>query len=207
MDLDSRIFIAGHTGLAGPAILRRLEAGGFSSVLTAGREQFDIRDRAAFTSCFRANRPEFIFPVAGTVGGILANSTRPAEFVCDNMMIHATVDRAAHLCGSNDSFALESSHGLPAMLCRFHEANEAECGEVVPRGTGAPLREPLHVDDLADACLFPVRGSRRVRTPQCGNRNRPDAPRACPDRRHVSVVSRPTNEIASPLRGHPHAEH
>ncbi len=227
MDLDSRIFVAGHTGLVGSAILRRLEDEGFESVLTATREQLDLRDQAAVNYWFKANRPEFVFLVAGTVGGILANSTRPAEFIYDNMMIHATVVHAAHLfdakrllylgssciyprecsqpmreeyllsgrleptnesyavakiagiklCqayrkqygrdfisamptnlyGPNDNFDLESSHVLPALIRRFHEAKVEGRDEVVLWGTGTPRREFLHVDDLADACVFLMR--------------------------------------------------
>ena len=94
---DSRVFVAGHGGLVGSAVLRRLAAEGFTAVLTATREQLDLRDQAAVNYWFRANRPEYVFLVAGTVGGILANSTRPAEFIYDNMLIHATVVHAAHL--------------------------------------------------------------------------------------------------------------
>src|SRR5512136_1529110 len=94
---DARVFVAGHRGLVGSAVVRRLEGEGFRNVLTATRAQLDLRDQAAVNYWFRANRPEFVFLVAGTVGGILANSTRPAEFIYDNMMIHATVVHASHL--------------------------------------------------------------------------------------------------------------
>ncbi|HET9766327.1 MAG TPA: NAD-dependent epimerase/dehydratase family protein, partial [Thermoanaerobaculia bacterium] len=94
---DARIYVAGHRGLVGSAILRRLAAEGFTDVLTATREQVDLRDQAAVNYWFRAHRPEYVFLVAGTVGGILANSTRPAEFLYDNLMIHGTVVHAAHL--------------------------------------------------------------------------------------------------------------
>jgi GDP-L-fucose synthase len=224
---DARVYVAGHGGLVGSAILRRLEAEGFSQVLTATREQLDLRDQAAVNYWFRANRPEFVFLVAGTVGGILANSTRPAEFIYDNMMIHATVVHAAHLfpvkrllylgssciyprespqpmreehllsglleptnepyaiakiagiklcqayrrqygCdfisamptnlyGPNDNFSLTSSHVLPALIRRFHDAKVDGRREVVVWGTGSPRREFLHVDDLADACVFLMR--------------------------------------------------
>jgi GDP-L-fucose synthase len=93
----ARIYVAGHTGLVGSAILRRLQAEGFDTLLVATRDQLDLRDQAAVNYWFRANRPEYVFLVAGTVGGIWANSTRPAEFIYDNMMIHATVVHAAHL--------------------------------------------------------------------------------------------------------------
>jgi GDP-L-fucose synthase len=220
----ARVYVAGHRGLVGSAILRRLQAAGFDHVLTATRDQLDLRDQAAVNYWFRANRPEYVFLVAGTVGGILANSTRPAEFLYDNMMIHATVVHAAHLFGvrrllylgssciyprecpqpmseehlltgrlegtnepyaiakiagiklceayrtqygcdfisamptnlygPNDNFDLESSHVLPAMIRKFHDAKVARQREVTIWGTGAPRREFLHVDDLADACLF-----------------------------------------------------
>jgi GDP-L-fucose synthase len=224
---DARIFVAGHRGLVGSAILRRLEAEGFSNVVTATRDQLDLRDQAAVNYWFQANRPEFVFLVAGTVGGILANSTRPAEFIYDNMMIHATVVHAAHLfeakrllylgssciyprdcpqpmeenslltspleptnepyaiakiagiklCqayrtqygrdfisamptnlyGPNDNFDLESSHVLPAMIRKFHDAKTEGREKVTLWGTGNPRREFLHVDDLADACIFLMR--------------------------------------------------
>ena len=220
---ESRIFVAGHRGLVGSAVLRRLSDLGYKNVLTATRDQLDLRDQAAVNYWFRANRPEFVFLVAGTVGGILANSTRPAEFIYDNMMIHATVVHSAHLfnvtkllylgssciyprgatqpmteeallsgaleptneayaiakiagiklCesyraqygsdfisamptnlyGPNDNFDLASSHVLPAMIRKFHDAKEEGRTEVTIWGSGAPRREFLHVDDLADACV------------------------------------------------------
>jgi len=220
----ARIYVAGHTGLVGSAIVRRLHAGGFATVLTAPRKELDLRDQAAVDRWFADNRPEYVFLVAGTVGGILANSTRPAEFIYDNMMIHATVVHAAHregvrkllylgssciypreapqpmreeslltgpleptnepyavakiagikLCqayrrqygcdfvsamptnlyGPYDNFDLASSHVLPALIRKFHDARQAGRREVVIWGTGTPKREFLHVDDLADACLF-----------------------------------------------------
>jgi GDP-L-fucose synthase len=204
--------------------MRRLAAGGFGEVLTATRDQLDLRDQAAVNYWFKANRPEYVFLVAGTVGGILANSTRPAEFIYDNMMIHATVVHAAHLfavrkllylgssciyprnceqpmteamllsgaleptneayaiakiagiklCqayrrqygddfvsamptnlyGPNDNFDLSSSHVLPALIRKFHDAKVEDRREVAVWGSGHPRREFLHVDDLADACVY-----------------------------------------------------
>jgi GDP-L-fucose synthase len=224
----ARIYVAGHRGLVGSAIVRRLRAEGFNNLLVATREQLDLRDQAAVHYWFRANRPEYIFLVAGTVGGILANSTRPAEFIYDNMMIHATVVHAAYsfgikkllylgssciyprecpqpiredylltsqleptnepyaiakiagikLCqayrrqygcnfisamptnlyGPYDNFDLSSSHVLPALIRKFHEAKLAGRAEVVVWGTGQPRREFLHVDDLASCCLYLMRG-------------------------------------------------
>ena len=224
MTMDARIFVAGHRGLVGSAICRRLEQLGYENVLTATRDQLDLRDQAAVNYWFRANRPEHVFLVAGTVGGILANSTRPAEFIYDNMMIHATVVHSSHLfavkkllylgssciyprnaaqpmkeeellsgpleptneayaiakiagiklCqayrkqygsnfisamptnlyGPNDNFDLTSSHVLPAMIRKFHDAREEGRQDVTIWGTGTARREFLHVDDLADACVF-----------------------------------------------------
>jgi len=221
---ESRIFVAGHRGLVGSAIQRRLDHLGHQQVLTATRDQLDLRDQAAVNYWFRANRPEFVYLVAGTVGGILANSTRPAEFIYDNLMIHATVVHSAHLFGAKkllylgssciyprncpqpmpeealltgqleptneayaiakiagiklcqayrtqygsdfisamptnlygpgDNFDLASSHVVPAMIRKFHDAKVAGRSEVTIWGTGAPRREFLHVDDLADACVF-----------------------------------------------------
>ena len=225
MPRAERVFVAGHRGLAGSAIVRRLERGsGPVEIQTATREQLDLRDQAAVNYWFKANRPEYVYLAAGTVGGILANSTRPAEFIYDNMLIHATVVHAAHLfgvkkllylgssciyprhatqpmieeellCGPleptneayaiakisgiklcqayrkqygsdfisamptnlygpNDNFDLTSSHVLPAMIRKFHDAREEGRTEVTMWGTGTPKREFLHVDDLADACVF-----------------------------------------------------
>jgi len=227
LPLDARVYIAGHTGLVGSAIVRTLTSRGYRNLLTASREQLDLRDQAAVNYWFRANRPEYVFLVAGTVGGIWANSTRPAEFIYDNLLIHATVVHAAHLypvkkllylgssciyprecpqpireeylltgaleptnepyaiakiagiklCqafrrqygsdfisamptnlyGPHDNFDLTSSHVLPALIRKFHYAKATGASKVEVWGTGSPMREFLHVDDLADACLFLLR--------------------------------------------------
>jgi GDP-L-fucose synthase len=106
---SARIYIAGHRGLVGSAILRRLAKEGYTNLLTASRDQLDLRDQAAVNYWFKANRPEYVFLVAGTVGGIWANATRPAEFIYDNMMIHATVVHASYLYNVKKLLYLGSS--------------------------------------------------------------------------------------------------
>ncbi len=225
--LAAPIFVAGHRGLVGSAVVRRLEREGFRNLLTASRDELDLRDQAAVDRWFDGHRPEYVYLVAGTVGGIWANSRRPAEFIYDNLMIHATVVHAAwrtgvkkllylgssciypraapqpmaeealltgpleptnepyavakiagiklchayrrqygcdfisamptNLYGPGDNFDLESSHVLPAMIRKFHDAKLRGARAVTLWGTGAPRREFLHVDDLADACLFLMR--------------------------------------------------
>jgi len=223
IDRQAPVFVAGHRGLVGSAVVRRLEVDGFTDVRTVGREALDLRHQAAVDAWFDEERPRYVFLVAGTVGGIHANSTRPAEFLYDNLMIHGTVVQAAHrigvekllylgssciyprlanqpiaeeallggpleptnegyalakiagikLCetyrrqygddfisampttlyGPGDNFDLEGGHVLPALMRRFHEAQEAGLAEGGVWGTGDARREFLHVDDLADACL------------------------------------------------------
>ena len=238
LDPGARIFVAGHTGLVGSAIVRRLKSEGCDAILTANRQELDLRDQAGVESWFEQHRPEFVFLVAGTVGGIHANSTRPAEFIYDNLMIHANVVHAAHryaarrllylgssciyprmapqpivegalltgpleptnaayaiakisgikmcesyrqqygcdfisamptnLYGPNDNFALHDSHVLPALLRRFHEAQETSQRQVEVWGTGEARREFLHVDDLADACVFLMRSYQSAETINVG---------------------------------------
>jgi len=221
---DARVYVAGHGGLVGSAITAHLQAEGFTNVLTASRKELDLRNQSAVNQWFETAKPEFAFIAAGTVGGIMANSTRPAEFIYDNLMIHASVIQAAYLhgvqrllylgssciyprlaaqpitegellagpleptneayaiakiagikmcqsykrqygCqffsgmptnlyGPNDNFDLNSSHVLPALMRKFHDARLAGTREVVVWGSGTPRREFLHVQDLAAACLY-----------------------------------------------------
>ncbi|HJP15641.1 MAG TPA: GDP-L-fucose synthase [Acidimicrobiales bacterium] len=218
------VFIAGHKGLVGSAIVRRLELEGFTNLLTATRDDLDLRRQSSVDEWFSEHKPQYVFLAAGTVGGIGANSSRPADFIYDNLMIHGTVVHASHqigvekllylgssciyprlanqpmkedellsgqleptnesyaiakiagikLCesyrrqhgcdfisamptnlyGPGDNFDLEDSHVLPALIRRFHEAKISDEKEVQIWGTGSAHREFLHVDDLADACLF-----------------------------------------------------
>jgi GDP-L-fucose synthase len=224
IERHSPVYVAGHGGLVGSAIVRQLEHEGFTNILTATRNELDLRNQSDVSAWFDEHRPRYVFLVAGTVGGILANSTRPAEFIYDNMMIHGTVVHSAYetgvekllylgssciyprdatqpiteeqlltgpleetnewyaiakiagikLCqayrrqygcnfisamptnlyGPGDNFDLTSSHVIPALMRKFHDSRSTLTGEVEVWGTGSAMREFLHVDDLASACLF-----------------------------------------------------
>src|SRR6188508_2234129 len=132
MSQDSRIFVTGHRGLVGSAIARRLEQLGFDNVMTATRDQLDLRDQAAVNYWFRANRPEYVYLVAGTVGGIMANSTRPAEFIYDNLMIHATVVHAAYLADVTKLLYLGSSCIYPRLATQPMTEEELLTGPLEP---------------------------------------------------------------------------
>jgi GDP-L-fucose synthase len=218
-----RVFVAGHRGMAGSAIVRRLEREG-SELLTAPRSKLDLIDQAATRAWFERNRPQAVFIAAAKVGGILANDTFPADFLYDNLMIEANIIEAAHrfdvekllflgssciypkfapqpmpedalltgsleptnewyaiakiagiklaqayrrqhgrdfisamptnLYGPGDNFSLQTSHVLPALIRKAHEAKCAKARALEIWGSGSPRREFLHVDDLADACVF-----------------------------------------------------
>ncbi len=224
MKPDSKIYVAGHTGLVGSAIVRALTSAGFQNLVLRTREELDLTDANAVHDFFRTEKLEYVFMAAAKVGGILANATYPAEFLCQNLAIELNVITAAHennvtkllflgssciyprdaaqplkeeylltgpleetnrayaiakiagieLCrsyraqyGSNfisamptnlygpgDNFDPETSHVLPALIRKFHEAQAAGLPSVSLWGTGTPKREFLHVDDLARACLF-----------------------------------------------------
>jgi GDP-L-fucose synthase len=224
MDQTSKIFVAGHRGLVGSAIRRRLEAGGFTNLLLRSRAELDLSDARAVDAFFCAEKPAYVFLAAAKVGGILANSRYPADFLRDNLLIETSVLDAAwrhgvkkvlclgssciypkfapqpiredslltgpleptnewyaiakiagiklaqayqrqygmeaispmptNLYGPGDNFDLETSHVVPALLRKFHEAVESGAAEVTLWGTGSPRREFLHVDDLADATVF-----------------------------------------------------
>ncbi len=224
MKADARIFVAGHRGLVGGAILRRLKKGGFTNLLCRSQRQLDLRRQGAVAGFFRREQPEYVFLAAARVGGIRANATFPAQFIYDNLMIQVNVIHQAYLhgvkkllflgssciypkfapqpiqedcllagkleptnepyavakiaglkmcqaynrqygtCfisamptnlyGPGDNFDLLDSHVLPALMRRFHRSRLQGAPEVTVWGSGNPRREFLHVDDLADACLF-----------------------------------------------------
>lgn len=224
MHKEARIFVAGHRGLVGSALVRRLRAEGFRNLILRTRTELDLTDAKAVDRFFAEERPEYVFLAAAKVGGILANSTYPADFIRINLQIQLNVIDAAYrngvkkllflgssciypkyapqpireeylltgpleptneayavakiagikmgqayrrqygfnvislmptnLYGPGDNFDLETSHVVPALIRKFHEAKEAGRKEVVVWGTGNPRREFLHVDDLADAALF-----------------------------------------------------
>jgi GDP-L-fucose synthase len=224
MNPESSIFVAGHRGLVGSAIVRRLRAAGFRNVVLRDRSELNLTRQSAVEDFFADARPQYIFFAAAKVGGILANDSFPAEFLQDNLVIQTNIIDAAYrsgarkllflgssciypkhapqpmpedclltgpleptnewyaiakitglkmcqayrrqygfnaisamptnLYGPGDNFSLKSSHVLPALLRKIHEAKEAGAAEVEVWGTGKPRREFLHVDDLADACVF-----------------------------------------------------
>ena len=141
--LNARIYVAGHAGLVGSAIVRRLTALGFSDLLTVRRSELDLRDQAAVNRWFEANRPEYVYLVAGTVGGILANSTRPAEFIYDNMLIHATVVHAAYVYGTKKLLYLGSSCIYP------RECPQPMREEYLLSGPLEPTNEPYAIAKIA----------------------------------------------------------
>jgi GDP-L-fucose synthase len=224
MEKNSRIYVAGHIGLVGSAICRRLRQEGFANLVSRDLQDLDLRDQAATRRFFAEEKPEYVFLAAAKVGGILANATYPADFIYDNLAIEANVVDAAartgvrkllflgssciypklapqpireeslltgpleptnewyaiakiagiklaqayraqhglnaislmptNLYGPGDNFDLASSHVLPALIRKTHEALRAGAPEIVVWGSGTPRREFLHVDDLADAAVF-----------------------------------------------------
>ena len=224
MQSSDRIFVAGHRGMVGSAIVRRLQGAGFTDVVTAGRDKVDLTDRVAVDRCLDEMRPNVIVLAAAKVGGILANNSYPADFIRDNLQIQTNViDSAWHhdagkllflgssciypreasqpiseeslltgpleptnewyaiakiagikmcqayrrqygfdaICvqptnvyGPGDNYDLETSHVVAALIRKFHEAKVTGAPDVTVWGTGTPLREFIHVDDLANACVF-----------------------------------------------------
>ena len=223
MEKTSKIYIAGHDGLVGSALVRKFNNNGYANLLTRHYTELDLRQQADVTAFFEKEKPEFVVLAAAKVGGILANNTYPAEFIYDNLAIEINIIHAAwqtgvrrliflgssciyprecpqpmkeshlltgpleatnepyaiakiagikmcqsynrqygtryfalmptNLYGPNDNFDLETSHVLPALMRKFHEAKTSGAKTVTVWGTGTPRREFLHVDDLADACL------------------------------------------------------
>lgn len=224
MDKNATIYVAGHRGLVGSALLRRLQHEGYANLVVRTSAELDLRRQADVEAFFQKERPEYVFLAAAKVGGILANSTYKAEFIYDNVMIASNVIHASYrsdvkkllnlgssciypkhapqpmkeeylltgpleptnepyaiakiaaikLCryyneqygtnflsvmptnlyGPNDNFDLNTSHVLPALIRKFHEAKAANEKTVVLWGSGEPFRDFLYVDDLADACVF-----------------------------------------------------
>ncbi|PBQ31735.1 GDP-fucose synthetase [Sphingobacteriaceae bacterium] len=224
MELNSKIYIAGHRGMVGSAILRNLKAKGFSNFILRTSAELDLRNQQAVADFFLKEKPEYVFLAAAKVGGIQANNIYRADFLYENLMIQNNVIHSAfenkaeklmflgssciypklapqplkedyllsgfledtnepyaiakiagiklcesyrrqhnsnfisvmptNLYGPNDNYNLNNSHVLPALIRKFHEAKEANFPSVEMWGTGSPLREFLHADDMADACVF-----------------------------------------------------
>jgi GDP-L-fucose synthase len=228
MDKTSRIFVAGHRGLVGSAILRRLQAEGFTDLVLRSHGELDLIDAPKVDDFFRSERPSHVFMAAARVGGIVANNSFGADFLRENLQVQINVIDAAYrygaqkllflgssciypkfapqpiredslltgpleptnepyaiakiagiamcqayrrqygfdaislmptnLYGPNDNFDLTSSHVLPALMRKIHEAKLADAPNVTVWGSGTPRREFLHVDDMADACVFLMKG-------------------------------------------------
>ena len=224
MNENSKIYVAGHKGMVGSAIIRSLKARGHNNFVVKTSKELDLRDSHAVKDFFSAERPEYVFLAAAKVGGIIANNTYRGEFIYDNLMIQSNVIHQAHmygvhklmflgssciypklapqplkeeylltgkleptnepyaiakiagiemcdayraqygcnfisvmptnLYGPNDNYDLNTSHVLPALLQKFHHAKINDHPEVIVWGTGTPRREFLHVDDMADACVY-----------------------------------------------------
>jgi len=224
MDRNAKIFVAGHKGLVGSAIIRALQKHGYTNLIIRSRQALELLNNDAVKTFFAQEKPEYVFLAAAKVGGILANNTYPADFVYENLAVQNNVIHNAYLnkikkllflgssciyprnclqpikeeyfmtgpleptneayatakiagivmCqshnkqhgtnfislmptnlyGPNDNFDLESSHVLPALIRKFHDAKIGNKKEITLWGTGSPKREFLHVDDLAEACLF-----------------------------------------------------
>ncbi|MBK7182667.1 MAG: GDP-L-fucose synthase [Bacteroidetes bacterium] len=224
MNKNSKIYVSGHRGMVGSAIIRRLHKDGFTNIVTRTSKDLDLRNQQAVADFFATEKPEFVFLAAAKVGGIVANNTYRADFIYENMMIQSNVIHHAYLnnvtklmflgssciypklapqplkedylltglleptnepyaiakiagikmcdayraqygCnfisvmptnlyGPNDNYDLNNSHVLPALIRKFHTAKKENAATVEIWGTGSPLREFLHADDLADACFY-----------------------------------------------------
>jgi GDP-L-fucose synthase len=224
MEKSSKIYVAGHRGMVGSAIVRKLQAEGYSNIVLRTSKELDLRNQAEVENFFAAEKPEYVFLAAAKVGGIMANNTYRADFLYENLMIESNVIHQSYvhqvkkllflgssciypklapqplkeeyllsgyleetnepyaiakiagikLCesyrrqygcdfisamptnlyGPNDNYDLYNSHVIPALIRKFHEAKVNDSLTVEVWGSGTPLREFMHVDDLADACLF-----------------------------------------------------
>ena len=224
MEKNAKIYVAGHRGMVGSAIIRRLSAAGYNNIVFASSKEVDLRNQQAVQNFFAREKPNYVFLAAAKVGGIYANNTYRAEFLYDNLMIQNNIIDASHknevtklmflgssciypkmapqplkedyllsgvleptnepyaiakiagikLCdayrsqyacnyisvmptnlyGPNDNYDLNNSHVLPALIRKFHTAKKENSPSVEVWGRGTPLREFLHVDDLADACFY-----------------------------------------------------
>ena len=224
MEKESKIYVAGHRGMVGSAIVRKLTSLGYTNLLTRTSAELDLRNQQQVADFFEVQKPEYVFLAAAKVGGIMANNTYRADFLYENLAIQNNIIHGSYLnkvkklmflgssciypklapqplkesyllsgyleqtnepyaiakiagikmceayraqygCnfisvmptnlyGTNDNYDLVNSHVLPAMIRKFHEAKEKSASEMTLWGTGSPMREFLHADDLAEACLF-----------------------------------------------------
>jgi GDP-L-fucose synthase len=224
MEISSKIYIAGHRGMVGSAIMRNLQKSGYNNIVTRTSAELDLRNQQLVNEFFEDERPEYVFLAAAKVGGIMANNTFRADFIYENIIIEANIIHAAYatgvkklmflgssciypkmapqplkeeylltgllestnepyaiakiagikmcdayrdqygcnfisvmptnLYGPNDNYDLQNAHVLPSLIRKFHEAKLANAPAVTIWGTGTPMREFLHADDLAEACCY-----------------------------------------------------
>ena len=224
MEKESKIYVGGHRGMVGSAIVRKLTSLGYTNLLTRTSSELDLRNQQNVADFFEVEKPEYVFLAAAKVGGIVANNTYRADFLYENLAIQNNIIHGSYvnkvkklmflgssciypklapqplkesyllsgyleptnepyaiakiagikmceayraqygcnfisvmptnLYGTNDNYDLVNSHVLPAMIRKFHEAKEKDASEMTLWGTGSPMREFLHADDLAEACLF-----------------------------------------------------
>lgn len=224
MDKNAKIYVAGHRGLVGSAIIKNLTAKGYTNLVVRTHAELDLTDQQATTAFFEQEKPDYVFLAAAKVGGIMANNSYPADFIRDNLAIQSNIIHAAYqhnvkrllflgssciypklapqplkeeylltgsleetnrpyalakiagiemcwsynrqygtqylsvmptnLYGPGDNYHPQHSHVIPALIRKFHEAKESGAKEVIVWGTGAPMREFLYNEDMADACVF-----------------------------------------------------
>jgi len=153
MNKDSKIYVAGHNGMVGSAIVRKLKELGYTKIITKSRKELDLTNQFQVNHFFHFEKPEYVFLAAAKVGGIKSNEKMCQDFNKQYGTNYISV-MPTNLYGPNDNYDLNNSHVLPALIRKFHEAKIENKDKVEIWGTGSPMREFLYVDDLAQACHY-----------------------------------------------------